>query len=161
MCVLQHIGEVCSVLHSILGMKEQDVIICCPLTTWDCEAEPALQSSSWGLWMGPKTCSESATPCVNYLLICWLTYSFSQYLPSISKYRWGGGASHSIIGEIRPLGSLERRCIGYRQVYRIARASEAALGLNSSPATYQSCGQNVLPLSVVWDFVVRVKRLCT
>lgn len=73
----------------------------------------------------------------------------------------GRGASHSIIGEIRPLGFLERRCIEYRQIYRLVRASEAALGLNSSPATYQSCGHNVLPLSIIWDFVLRVKRLCT
>lgn len=88
--LLQHIGEVCGVLLSIHGMKEQDVIISCPLIMWDCEAEQALQSSSLGLWTGPETCSESATPCVNYLLLCWLTHPFSQYLPSVSKYRWGG-----------------------------------------------------------------------
>lgn len=113
MFVLQCTGEVWSILHSILGVKEQDVTVCSPLCKWDCKAEPALQKTcpqallQWfGALDGSQRCSESASPCVNHLLSCWLTHSFSQYLPSISKYGWGGGTAHGIVGETRPLGSL-------------------------------------------------------
>lgn len=45
MCVLRCIGEVGSILHGILGVKEQDVTICCPFCTWDYKAEPVLQQT--------------------------------------------------------------------------------------------------------------------
>lgn len=113
MCVLRCIGEVWSILHFILGVKEQYVTICCPFCTWDYKAEPVLQKTCpqallatvWAL-DGSERCSESASPCVNHLLICWLTHSFSQYLSSISTFGCGWGAAHSIVGVTRPLGSL-------------------------------------------------------
>lgn len=45
MFVLRHIGEVCGVLHSILGGEEQDVIFWGPLVPQDCKAEPALRNT--------------------------------------------------------------------------------------------------------------------